>query len=94
MANRTLELISGSKELANVVSNRRIDTRGLVCPYPSFETAKLAQSAAEREVVEILSDDEYTALNSIPTVLKQRDFECSVVKTNDGYWAVKARRKL
>lgn len=78
--------------LEKLPAARSIDTRGLVCPYPSFETAKLTSTALPGEVIEILSDDKYAAENSIPTVLKLRNFEFAVIRREDGNYAVKARK--
>lgn len=85
-------LVLGSKSLFNLSPARKIDTRGQVCPYPSFETAKLAQDAQSEEVIEIISDDKYAALNSIPTVLRLRNFEYGVLEIDEGIWSVRARK--
>ena len=93
MASETQRIVLGSEIIAALEASKQIDTRGLVCPYPSFETAKLVGSALENEVLEILSDDKYAALNSIPTVLRLRNFECAVLESDDGVWRIKARRR-
>ena len=94
MAVQTQKLVLGSEFLVRLAPKRKIDTRGQVCPYPSFETAKLAQSAQSEEVIEIISDDKYAALNSIPTVLRLRNFEFGVLEIEEGVWSIKARRAL
>jgi TusA-related sulfurtransferase len=81
-----------SEKISALPATRRIDTRGLVCPYPSFETAKLASNALPGEVIEIISDDKYTAENSIPTVLRLRNFEYAVFEKEGGNFCIKARK--
>jgi TusA-related sulfurtransferase len=93
MTYQTQKLVLGSESLENTEPLKRIDTRGQVCPYPSFETAKLAQSAQSGEVIEIISDDKYAALNSIPTVLRLRNFEYGVIELDENTWSIRARRK-
>ena len=92
MAVQLQRFVLGSESLVGLAPARKIDTRGQVCPYPSFETAKLAQSAQPNEVIEIISDDKYAALNSIPTVLRLRNFEYGVLEIEKGIWSIKARR--
>ncbi len=92
MATVTEKLIAGSREIADLASTKKIDTRGLVCPFPAFEAGKLAQSAGPNDILEIISNDEYTATTSIPSVLKIRAFESAVYKNEDGTFSIKARK--
>ncbi|HZW55968.1 MAG TPA: sulfurtransferase TusA family protein [Nitrososphaerales archaeon] len=93
MAIETLRLITGSGDLANLPASLKLDTRGLVCPYPAFESSKIALSAGESDVIEIISDDEYVATSTVPAVLSARSLEYAVVKYEDGTFSIKARRK-
>ena len=86
------KILAGDEEIARLAPSRSLDTRGLVCPYPAFETSKLAVSASSEDVLEIISDDEYVATSSIPTVLKVRNFEYAVLKLSDGTFSIRARR--
>ena len=86
------KLIAGNGDLSGLSANKKIDTRGLVCPFPAFEAGKLALSAEAKDVLEIISNDEYTASTSIPSVLKIRNFDYSVVKNEDGTFSIKARK--
>ncbi|HKW05741.1 MAG TPA: sulfurtransferase TusA family protein [Nitrososphaerales archaeon] len=81
-----------SERISTLSATKKIDTRGLLCPYPSFETAKLASEALPGEVIEIISDDKYAAENSIPTVLKLRNFEYAVFEKEGGNFCIKARK--
>lgn len=92
MATVNQNVLTGSKELAELRATKTIDTRGLVCPFPAFEAGKLSQSATSSDVLEIVSNDEYVATTSIPSVLKIRKMEYAVVKNDDGTFLIKARR--
>ena len=92
MAYKNQSIVAGNEELANLQPSLRLDTSGLVCPYPVFKTSGLAISASDEDVLDIISDDEYTATNSIPEVLKVRNFEYTVLKLNDGRFSVRARK--
>jgi TusA-related sulfurtransferase len=84
----------GSRSLAELSATRRIDTRGLVCPYPAFETAKGVSDASYEDVIEIITDDRYVALNSLPTVLKLREFDYVVIESGkEEKFILKAKRK-
>jgi TusA-related sulfurtransferase len=89
----SLKVIAGTSELADLQATKKLDTRDLVCPFPAFEAGKLAASAEPTDVLEIISNDEYTAGTSIPSVLKIKQFDYSVVKKEDGTFSIKARKK-
>jgi TusA-related sulfurtransferase len=85
-------LILGDENLAELAGTLKLDTRGLVCPYPSFEASKIAASATHEDVLEIISDDRYTATSSIASVLKKKEFEYSIVENEDGSFTIKAKK--
>ena len=92
MTAETQTIVIGSGELADLVPSKKLDTRGMVCPYPAFETSKLAISASDEDVLDIISNDEYAATSSIPTVLQVRNFEYVVLKMGDGTFSIRARK--
>ena len=92
MSSINQKIIVGSETLAKLDPSKKIDTRGLVCPYPSFEASKLAGAAADTDVLEIISDDKYTASRSITSVLKRKQFEYAVLDNGDGSFSVKAKK--
>jgi TusA-related sulfurtransferase len=86
-------LVEGSSTLAELPATKKLDTRGLVCPFPAFEAGKLAQSAGSQDVLEIISNDEYVATTSIPSVLKIRKLNYAIIKNeDDGIFLIKARK--
>ena len=84
-------IVQGSRELAELLPTKNLDTRGLVCPYPAFETARVVASATLDDVIEVLTDDKYVALNSLPTVFKLRAFDFVIIKTQE-LFVLKAKR--
>lgn len=92
MATTSQSLIKGSREIAGLSATKKIDARGLICPFPAFEAGKLAQAAVSGDVLEIVSNDEYAATTSIPSVLQVRRLDFAVVKNDDGTFIVKARK--
>ena len=71
---------------------RTIDTRGMSCPYPSFESVK-AMKAIDTEkdgyCVEIITDSEESALKSIPSVCEKRKWQFVVLELAPGLWRVR-----
>ena len=70
---------------------RTIDTRGMSCPYPSFESVKAMKSIdAEKEAssVDIITDSEESALKSIPRVCEKRKWQFVVLEEAIGLWRV------
>ena len=58
---REPELITATES-----AHRRIDTRGLLCPYPFIEAKQALEALPLGSKVEILTDSEPTATSSIP----------------------------
>jgi tRNA 2-thiouridine synthesizing protein A len=77
--------------LKEVKAAKTVDTRGQVCPYPSFETARALDSLDKGEILEVLTDSEISAVDSIPTVCRRRDLQYLVVK-DEGHWRVYVRK--
>ena len=71
---------------------RTMDTRGMSCPYPSFESVK-AMKAIDTEkdgyCVEIITDSEESALKSIPSVCEKRKWQFVVLEEAIGLWRVR-----
>ena len=85
-------LIAGNGDVADPVSTKKDRHPRPRVPVPRLRSWKLAQSAEPKDVLEIISNDEYTASTSIPSVLKIRQFDYSVVKNEDGTFSIKARK--
>ncbi|MGB8160940.1 MAG: sulfurtransferase TusA family protein [Nitrososphaeraceae archaeon] len=71
---------------------RTIDTRGMSCPYPSFESVKAMKSIdTEKEgyCIDIITDSEESALKSIPSVCEKRKWQFVVLEEAPGLWRVR-----
>ena len=67
---------------------RTIDTRGMSCPYPSFESVK-AMKSIDGYCVDIITDSEESALKSIPSVCEKRKWQFVVLEEALGLWRVR-----
>ena len=67
---------------------RTIDTRGMSCPYPSFESVK-AMKSIDGQCVDIITDSEESALKSIPSVCEKRKWQFVVLEEARGLWRVR-----
>lgn len=66
--------------LINTRPTLTIDTKGLCCPYPSFEAVKYMSKLKSGEVLEVITDSEESAKDSIPTVCKRRNWHFIVIE--------------
>ncbi len=74
--------------LINTKPSITIDTKGLCCPYPSFETVKHMSKLNDGEVLEVITDSEESAKDSIPNVCNKRNWHFIVIQDKD-QWLVK-----
>jgi len=75
---------------ANVVNF--VDTRGMACPYPSFETVKAMNSINLGGVLEILTDSDESAFKSIPSVCEKRTWEFLVLEESKDVWRIRIKK--
>lgn len=75
---------------ANLV--KIVDTRGMACPYPSFETIKAMNSINHGGVLEILTDSDESAFKSIPSVCEKRRWEFLVLEELKDVWRIRIRK--
>jgi tRNA 2-thiouridine synthesizing protein A len=75
----------------NVVKS--FDSRGMACPYPSFETVKAMNSLKTGDVLEIITDSDESALKSIPAVCDNRKWEFLVLEEESkNTWRIRIRK--
>ena len=77
---------------ANVVKS--VNSMGMACPYPSFETVKAMNSIKPGDVVEISTDSDESAFNSIPTVCEKRRWEFLVLEDSKDSWRIRIRKTI
>jgi len=81
-----------STELLQDSATKSIDTRGMACPYPSFETVKNMNSLNSNDVLEVVTDSDESALESIPSVCEKRNWEFLVVEEDKELWRIRIKK--
>ena len=72
--------------------SKQLDTRGMACPYPSFETVKAINALPTGHCIEIMTDSDESALKSIPNVCRKRNWEFIVLQESDNLWRIRIKR--
>jgi TusA-related sulfurtransferase len=78
--------------LASGAVAKSVDTRGMACPYPSFEAVKAINPLKAGEALEVITDNEESALESIPSVCTRRKWEFVVLEERKGLWKVRIKK--
>jgi len=55
-------------------TDRVLDTRGLLCPYPYIQARQALESLPSGSQLEILTDSEPTAMSSVPILCEQNGY--------------------
>jgi TusA-related sulfurtransferase len=74
---------------------KSVDTTGMACPYPSFESVKamsLLNDDNANGCVEIITDSEESAFKSIPSVCQKRNWEFLVMEEAKDLWRIRIKR--
>ena len=74
----------------NVVKS--VDTRGMACPYLSFEMVKAMNSINPGGVLEILTDSDESAFKSLPSVCEKRRWEFLVIEESKEVWRIRIKK--
>jgi TusA-related sulfurtransferase len=82
---------TSTKLLQNSVA-RSINTRGMACPYPSFEAVKNMNSLSTNDILEVVTDSDESALDSIPSVCEKRSWEFVVIEEDKNLWRVRIKK--
>lgn len=64
---------------------QRLDTRGLLCPYPYIQARQTLESLPHGSRLEILTDSEPTATSSVPILCEQNGYTFTSEKQG-GVW--------
>jgi len=79
-------------DILDAQAAKSIDTRGMACPYPSFQTVKTLNSINANDILEVITDSDESALDSIPTVCEKRGLEFLVVQDGENLWRVRIKK--
>ncbi len=61
----------------------RLDTRGLLCPYPFIQAKQALQDLPSGSELEILTDSEPTATSSVPILCEQNGYSFTSAREGD-----------
>ena len=81
-----------STELLQSTVAKSVDTRGMACPYPSFEAVRSMNSLNANDVLEVVTNSNESALESIPSVCEKRNWEFLVVEEDKDLWRVRIKK--
>ena len=71
---------------------KSVDTRGMACPYPSFEMVKAMNSINPGGVLEILTDSDESAFKSLLSVCEKRRWEFLVIEESKEVWRIRIKK--
>ena len=76
---------------------KSVDTTGMACPYPSFESVKAMSllnnnSNNSNCCIEIITDSEESAFKSIPSVCQKRMWQFLVLEEVKGLWRIRIKK--
>ena len=63
--------------------DKSIDVRGKICPYPLIETREALKTMENKQVLEVITDHESAAKETIPNMCRLKNYLFEVVKEND-----------
>jgi tRNA 2-thiouridine synthesizing protein A len=58
--------------------DRRLDLRGKVCPYPTYDTRLTLREMSAGQVLEVITDY-YPARQTIPALMHELGYPCELV---------------
>ncbi len=64
----------------------------MACPYPSFEAVKNMSSLNPKEILEVVTDNDESAMKSIPSVCEKRNWEFIVIEDGVDLWRVRIKK--
>ena len=75
---------------------KSVDTRGMACPYPSFESVKAMSLLNDTDnangCIEIITDSEESAFKSIPSICQKRKWQFLVLEESKELWRVRIKK--
>ena len=85
--------VEGDEGLVNAEPTDELDVSGLVCPYPGFEAVRKIEAAQRGAVIDITTDMENVARESIPVLMRNRGFKFAVFRCPDSdRWVVRVQK--
>ena len=92
-------VLNGSSDpdkLQNCRIATSVDTTGMACPYPSFESVKAMSLLNDTDnangCIEIITDSEESAFKSIPSVCQKRKWQFLVLEEAKEIWRIRIKK--
>ena len=97
---RELRIVLNGSSAPDKLQNCRIatsvDTTGMACPYPSFESVKAMSLLNDTDnangCIEIITDSEESAFKSIPSICQKRKWQFLVLEEAKELWRVRIKK--
>lgn len=87
---------SAPEKLQNCGIVTSVDTTGMACPYPSFESVKAMNLLNDNDnangCIEIITDSEESAFKSIPSVCQKRKWQFLVLEEAKELWRIRIKK--
>ena len=64
---------------------KTIDVKGQICPYPIIKTREALKDLGSGETLEVVTDNEPSAMETIPRLCTQKSYKLDRVDEN-GFW--------
>lgn len=73
--------------------DKRVDIRGLVCPYTLIQTKEALKGIGAGQVLEVQCDYEAAARTTIPGFCRQKGYPCQVMEMEGKEWRLLITKK-
>ncbi|GEM_PF-1626952 len=87
-----LLLSQGPEELITKKPDMTLDISGLVCPFTSYETVQVLKMLNGGQLLEVITTDRSSALETIPAALRRRSLEFAVLERDSSSWIIRVRK--
>ncbi len=94
MENSKLLINQGPVELLTKKPDMTLDISGLICPFTSYETVQVLKMLNGEQLLEVITTDQSSALETIPAALRRRNLEFAVLEKGNGSWIIRVRKTI
>ena len=78
--------------LEDRTSDRVLDVRGQICPYPLLNTRETLKEMSSDEVLKVNTDHQPAALETLPNFCRKKGYNYNVQEEGDG-WSLLIEKK-
>ncbi len=92
MENSKIVVNQGPQELVIGKPDMTLDISGLLCPFTSYETVQVLKMLNGGQLLEVITTDRSSALETIPAALRRRNLEFAVLERGNDSWIIRVRQ--